>query len=441
MRLHIGIDDTDSINGGCTTHLAAMLVPQLKHLGASFLDYPNLIRLNPNIPYKTRGNGAVALRLEIPNENLPRVSDLVFREIESSAHADDRDVDPAAVILRGSVPKPIAEFGERALSKLLSVPLAVDLIEQSGAEALAFRDGQGLVGALAAIGVELQDDYTFELIAYRAASRIGSQRRIAFGSVVEMDRKFSSTTFGNLDPETGRVLITPRGRDPILCGIRGEDPEKLLEAFAMLRIDEPVSAWTIFRTNHGTDAHLRTETELNNIEPYSAVNTVGNVSIRPTVGVGGHVYFAVSDGILQLNCAAYEPTGEFRRTIAKLRAGDTVRVFGCIRKAEPLHEPTLNLEKIEVLKLAEHYTPRNPVCTSCGRRMQSAGRGQGFRCDKCGNHDRQIKKTMERAERDIQPGLYIPPSRANRHLTKPRCRYGRERTHASDNMIRTWHAP
>ena len=71
MIIHLGIDDIDSLKGGCTTHLAALLVQSLSEVeGLSFLDYPNLVRLNPNIPWKTRGNGAVCFRLHVEDEDL-----------------------------------------------------------------------------------------------------------------------------------------------------------------------------------------------------------------------------------------------------------------------------------------------------------------------------------------------------------------------------------
>jgi tRNA(Ile2)-agmatinylcytidine synthase len=63
--LHIGFDDTDSTNGRCTTHLAYLLADILiKKFKVNFVDFPLLIRLNPNIPLKTRGNGAVCLRIK-----------------------------------------------------------------------------------------------------------------------------------------------------------------------------------------------------------------------------------------------------------------------------------------------------------------------------------------------------------------------------------------
>ncbi len=60
--MHIGLDDTDSTKGGCTTYLAALLVEELGKFHVEFTDYPGLIRLNPNVPWKTRGNGALCLR-------------------------------------------------------------------------------------------------------------------------------------------------------------------------------------------------------------------------------------------------------------------------------------------------------------------------------------------------------------------------------------------
>src|SRR2546428_5831555 len=61
MPLHLGVDDTDSVRGMCTTYLATELVRALP--GLDLIGFPRLVRLNPNIPWKTRGNGAVCLRL------------------------------------------------------------------------------------------------------------------------------------------------------------------------------------------------------------------------------------------------------------------------------------------------------------------------------------------------------------------------------------------
>src|SRR5213594_382175 len=61
MPLYLGVDDTDSLRGMCTTFLATELVRALPDW--DLIGYPRLVRLNPNIPWKTRGNGAICVRL------------------------------------------------------------------------------------------------------------------------------------------------------------------------------------------------------------------------------------------------------------------------------------------------------------------------------------------------------------------------------------------
>ncbi len=61
----VGIDDTDSRSGMCTTYLCTVLVDELESYGE--VSTPVLVRLNPCIPFKTRGNGAVAFEILINN--------------------------------------------------------------------------------------------------------------------------------------------------------------------------------------------------------------------------------------------------------------------------------------------------------------------------------------------------------------------------------------
>ena len=73
--LHIGFDDTDSSKGMCTTFLAYTTAGMLLKKGDVFLDFPRLVRFNPNIPWKTRGNGAVSMK--ISTDNPDRAKELV----------------------------------------------------------------------------------------------------------------------------------------------------------------------------------------------------------------------------------------------------------------------------------------------------------------------------------------------------------------------------
>ena len=77
--LTIGFDDTDSSKGMCTTFLAYKIVDELKKEKSELLDFPNLIRFNPNIPWKTRGNGAVSMRVRTkdPSKIKNKIKNLV----------------------------------------------------------------------------------------------------------------------------------------------------------------------------------------------------------------------------------------------------------------------------------------------------------------------------------------------------------------------------
>ena len=78
MRVYIGIDDTDSPKGMCTTYAAARALRAVEGLGAKAFDYPWLVRLNPNCPYKTRGNAALCLLIEVDRSDFPKVWEAVI---------------------------------------------------------------------------------------------------------------------------------------------------------------------------------------------------------------------------------------------------------------------------------------------------------------------------------------------------------------------------
>ena len=225
MQLHIGIDDTDSTKGGCTTYIGARLVERISKMGVRFIDYPNIIRLNPNIPYKTRGNAAVALRLDIKNVPYDAVQETALEEIEAGSQIGHKGTDPAVVFLKGKPSANIRRFSRKALCDILSERGAVKLVKSSGASAAAYGTEMGLVGALAAVGEALSSDHTFELVAYRTRENCGSPRQVDEESVKHMDEATSPGTFNNYDYQNNRMLITPHGPDPVLLGIRGESAE------------------------------------------------------------------------------------------------------------------------------------------------------------------------------------------------------------------------
>lgn len=410
----VGIDDTDSRKGMCTTYLGALLAEKLSSF--CHIEKLRLLRLNPNIKWKTRGNASICLWLETSKPN--RAKKAVLETVEENAVFNDPRTNPGVVFYRGEPPQEFKDFYWRCLREVLDLNEAEKLAYQHGAEIYGYKNGRGVIGALAAVGSELPDR-TYELIAYRVRDNWGKKRRVNHDSVYRMNAYTYPLTFNNVDPASGRVLITPCSPCPVLLGIRGENEEVLRQAYEMLIIDEPVMGTVIYETNQGTDAHIRRVKKIGEARVGSSVALRGIVSAEPRVLRGGHVFFSITDGVDSVDCAAYEPTGDFRRVAASLAPGDEVVVYGGVRKSSRV---TINLEKIRVLRLRELYEEHNPKCGKCGKRMESAGRNQGMRCRRCGTHAQGKNRVLKK--RAISEKFYQVPPGAMRHLSMPLVRTG-----------------
>jgi len=440
--MHIGLDDTDSTKGGCTTYLVALLIEALEKFPVEFTDYPGLIRLNPNVPWKTRGNGALYLRFRYNDEYEEEIKDLALTLWEENSAVNEKGTDPGIVFFeKQQIPTELEAFAKKTETSIVKLKEAIALIKKLGAEACGFNSCRGIIGALAAVGETLNCDHTYELIAYRTPQNWGSKRKVDEASIFEMDKQLQPNTFNNVDLEKSRVIITPRGPDPILFGIRGESPEIVKKAYGMVKPLESVERWVIFRSNQGTDAHLKPIEALSKIEPYSSVIAKGVVSKNPQTVPLRHVIFSIKDNSAEVDCAAYEPTGSLRKNARELIVGDSVEVYGAVHKLTRGKPLTINLEKINILSLAPKTVLENPLCLGCGKRLKSMGKNQGFRCEKCGAEYRDLTKKESALLRTLKAGLYVTSTRSQRHLTKPPRRYGLEKQlYETKPMIEGWHS-
>jgi tRNA(Ile2)-agmatinylcytidine synthase len=417
--LHIGFDDTDSPKGMCTTFLAYKIVDYLKKQDSEFLDFPRLIRFNPNIPWKTRGNGAVSLKIRTKNPF--KIKNKIKNFV--SKYSDTKNgANPGLVFYENkTIPSNFTEFSELALWQLISRNQAKKFATENNLDIFYKGNGQGLVGAIGAIGYRFHD-HTLELLSYRKPSKFGKERKISSQSVKTMQQKTFPHTFNSFDNKKSRVLITPHGPDPVFYGVRGEKVDSLLSATKILETKEKLEGHMIFKSNQGTDDHLKNIFTKTTMKPYSSGIITGVVSSNPKIEKGGHVFFSINYGNNELRCAVYKPTGLSSIGLA-LITGDTIRVGGGIRKASKTHPRILNLEFIEVMDLRKNNIKSNPLCTKCNKKMKSKGQNQGFQCIKCGKTSKT--KIIVEIPRKITKQLYIPEVSAHRHLSRPRTRLGR----------------
>ncbi|MEM4431892.1 MAG: DUF1743 domain-containing protein, partial [Desulfurococcaceae archaeon] len=212
--IHIGLDDIDSPYGGCTTHFASLILVELiKKFRVEPIDYPNIIRLNPAVPWKTRGNGSLALRFKINNYSVDEVFEYVINRLYDYLNEYSKNwsihSQPVVSILTGEPPAEITWFSKKAIQDL--VPLDLALRIASKVEGFRFKaltgKNRGLIGSMAGIGYRMIDtDYTYELIAYRDSSYIGSVRKVNEYSVKEMDQLYGEETILNYDYEIDKPL-------------------------------------------------------------------------------------------------------------------------------------------------------------------------------------------------------------------------------------------
>ena len=410
----IGVDDTDSrTRGMCTTYLATRLAESLS-AGGAVVRRKLLIRLNPAVEHKTRGNAALAIHTDADPDT---ALNLATAELEPLAEVDDPRTSPGVVVAPDDVPPAVQSFSRRAVQEFLAPETAVDLAERVGYRHRGWSGGRGRIGALAAVGAwAAREEWTYERIAYREFDRCGTPRRVDEDSVFDAAATGYPTVWDTVDRTAGEAVCVPNAPGPILYGVRGDDPDAVRAVAEAIR-GETVALAATFHTNQGTDAHLRDGT-VGDLRDGRAYRVDGTVASAPETRQGGHVFFELqgrSDQDARVDCAAFEPTKRFRDRVRALRPGDDLTVCG------EVSDGTVKLEKFAVrsLRRTEQVTP---VCDDCGRTMESAGRDQGYRCRDCDTAAAD-QETVS-LDRDLEIGWYEVPPRARRHIAKPLVRGG-----------------
>ena len=384
--LHIGIDDTDSPDGMCTTYLASQII--------------NRFEDNLRIENDDKADLAKAIVLE---------------EVEKLSMFDCDNTNPGVIFYEGEITKEMQDYAFRAIYEFITISEAEEFGKSVGCEIHKFKKGRGIIGSIAAISLPLSD-CTYELLAYRAPENFGTPRQINHDSVYEMDRQTFPDTFENIDYSEDYIAIEPKTPCPVLYGIRSNTPDVLIEAKGMVEVGEVIDDWCIFKTNQHTDMHIQKAKDISSMRQFGCYKVVGTVKNKPTIIDGGHMFFYISDETGEIECGAYEPTKNFRKTVSHLRPGDVIRVYGGIGE-----HSTFNVEKFQVIELND-IDYQNPIC-ECGKKMTSAGKNKGFKCKKCGRKIKSSKKVPIKIQRYLENAqFYETPVSARRHLSKPLCR-------------------
>jgi len=422
----LAFDDTDSVQGGCTTYTAFELIRRLE--GIDLIGPPRLVRLNPAVPHKTRGNGALCVRLghgrgrpivagrdgdrplevyadgdRLDEAEADRVFEAARRLIDATARLDSPKTHPGLLLFERAPPP---EIYDAAVSRYVGRTEA-EPHWRGAARVASWKEGRGLLGAAAAAAWPARR-FTYEWIAYRAPERWGTPRRLEGDLGALIDREHP-TTFDNYDPEHEHLRIAPASPCPILAGVRGTDPAELERAVHRLG-PEQAAGGLLFLTNQATDDQFRSA-EAGRLRPYTSPILALRIVGAPRTWKGGHVFVRAADETGEVDLVAYEPTKEFRAHVRRLGPGDGVRVHGAVG-ADPR---LVALERLEVVEPSRRRQVAAPSCPACGGGMKNRGRGEAHACMRCGAvaAAKVVETTCATA------GVVEVPVSVRRHLTRP----------------------
>jgi len=405
LRCRIGLDDTDHPEVGCTTSSFDELLSQILEAMDCTIIERRLVRLWPFARRRTRGNGALGAIIEIPENaesTLEQICNSWFASLLSRIDAyppSKIPVSPCLAISFGKVPE---NWYWDAVRR--NVDPEHMLIEAEKNEMTLIRADQvsGVVGACAAISWVSKPNSSWELIAWRKESLIGSERIVSPKSVSELSGRFPGT-FLNRDPTKGKGLIAPRTPCPVLYGIRGScssDVERAHNWLQSRKDVETCQSFGIHRSNQISDDHIE------------SIHS-GCVTCMPREKRGGHANISVFSAGQSFELVAFSEGGPVNRLLRKLEPGDRISWVGLLSPDGSIH-----LERLRVDSASPRIVSR-PIC--CNRTMRSSGKSQGLRCLSCGSNDRKTWYCTDYDDLNDPPsGIWLEPTPSNRrHLSRP----------------------
>jgi hypothetical protein len=143
----IGIDDTDSKEGGATFALALALLTHVTRIKGVLPISHHVVMLNQNVPDKTAGNSASYIEVAAPPAHIELLIEKTRRFVADEALSPNWGI---AIRTGICMPPGLREYGRLVREEITSLAVAQATAERFG---ITLAGGNGIIGALGAVAL------------------------------------------------------------------------------------------------------------------------------------------------------------------------------------------------------------------------------------------------------------------------------------------------
>lgn len=145
-KVVIGVDDTDSAEGGATWSLVNEIAYKLEREGLGHYLMHTITQLYTKTPEKT--TNCVSISATFATENDEKLVKAFEKELKESTLSDETAM---AVFRRIDIPKELREYGKNVKSRIVEIEEAYEIAEKLGIETVKITGERGIIGAIAAL--------------------------------------------------------------------------------------------------------------------------------------------------------------------------------------------------------------------------------------------------------------------------------------------------
>jgi hypothetical protein len=147
VHVTIGIDDTDSREGGATFALALALLAHVTRIRGVLPISHHVAMLNPDVFIKTAGNSSSFIEVAVAPESYPDLLAKTLRFVAGESLSREWGV---AIRSGLEIPEGLREYGRQVRNRVLTRTVAEATAERFG---ISLHGGNGVIGALGAVAL------------------------------------------------------------------------------------------------------------------------------------------------------------------------------------------------------------------------------------------------------------------------------------------------